>query len=207
MVARMDHDSISKLKRKPDGPPEPLAFSFSQPVAYGYTQFPYLVTSDLQHLQCITGVYDYTASCVDSNDFIKGKLCAVGLCFPPDTTISSAKQIVAASLQAAGATTTLQQDSICITRLPGSLALAGSCAILQCTDSSVPANILQQKLCPVLPVFGSSPSDRVKNANALVAPVTQVTRVQIPALTNFSGHTEFRAHSGLCSRQFPDLPG
>eukprot|EP00877_Chromochloris_zofingiensis_P003550 jgi/Chrzof1/13196/Cz07g24020.t1 len=40
-----------------------------------------------------------------------------------------------------------------------------------------------------------------------VAPVTQVTRVQIPALTNFSGHTDFRAHSGLCARHFPDLPG
>eukprot|EP00877_Chromochloris_zofingiensis_P010811 jgi/Chrzof1/5984/UNPLg00830.t1 len=48
---------------------------------------------------------------------------------------------------------------------------------------------------------------RMKKGKALVAPDTQVTRVQIPALTNFSGHTEFWAHSGLCARQFPDLPG
>eukprot|EP00877_Chromochloris_zofingiensis_P011133 jgi/Chrzof1/6273/UNPLg00853.t1 len=30
----------------------------------------------------------------------------------------------------------------------------------------------------------------VKTAKALVSPVTQVTRVQIPSLTNFSGHTD-----------------
>eukprot|EP00877_Chromochloris_zofingiensis_P003551 jgi/Chrzof1/13197/Cz07g24030.t1 len=29
----------------------------------------------------------------------------------------------------------------------------------------------------------------------------------IPALTNFSGHTEYRAHSGLWARQFPNMPG
>eukprot|EP00877_Chromochloris_zofingiensis_P005143 jgi/Chrzof1/1462/Cz10g08240.t1 len=40
--------------------------------------------------------------------------------------------------------------------------------------------------------------DRVKTAKALVAPVTQVTRVQIPALTNLSGHTEFRAQRIMC---------
>eukprot|EP00877_Chromochloris_zofingiensis_P014509 jgi/Chrzof1/9311/UNPLg00280.t1 len=156
MAFTMNLDSSSQLKRKPEGPPEPPALEFSPPVAYGYRQFPYREASaSCQHLQCTTGVYDYAASCVDSNGFIDKILCAVGLCFPPDTTISSAKQIVVASLQAAGAAATLQQDSIYISRLPGQSDLAGSCVILQYTDSSVPANILQHNVCPVLPVLGS----------------------------------------------------
>eukprot|EP00877_Chromochloris_zofingiensis_P000816 jgi/Chrzof1/10735/Cz05g10150.t1 len=48
---------------------------------------------------------------------------------------------------------------------------------------------------------------RVEKVKALDAPVTQVIRVQIPTLKNLSGHTGCRGHSGLCARQFPDLPG
>eukprot|EP00877_Chromochloris_zofingiensis_P010111 jgi/Chrzof1/5353/UNPLg00818.t1 len=46
------------------------------------------------------------------------------------------------------------------------------------------------------------PPARVKNAKALVAPGTQVTRVQVPALTNFSGHTEIKRMTQQVSRRY-----
>ena len=130
--------------------------------AYGYPQLQYTSGPGL-HTQFTSGVYTMAAYRCDQQGLIDSKISMSGLSFPAGTTVEVAGRRVQAALRKVGIPTSSLPLDLYITRQPGKGAKqAGSCALLQFSNSEIPSKLLAGEYQPILPVVGKDSRETIQ---------------------------------------------